>query len=170
MNNEPIILSEQGSRTFWAYDKWHDYCQKNNIADPWKMEEKIKDEYTYTYKTKDENGYDVWHIDWDEPTDDQKHRLKECHQYRDEYMAEREKWVGNYLFKNFGYNVLINFTQTHSQEKTAPLYDRAFYDWLKKLYPCEGADKQCNFACPVFNNCPHQEQDIYYNGVNYFSK
>lgn len=109
-------------------------------------------------------------MDWDGPNEDQKRRLKECHQYRDEYMAEREKWVGNYLFKNFGYNALTNFAQTHSQEKTASSYDRAFYDWLKKLYPCEGADKQCNFACPVFNNCPYQEQGIYRSGVNYSSK
>ena len=170
MKHGPIVLTEQGSNTFWAYDAWKMHCVKEHIQDPWKLEEKIRNEFTHHYKTIDEKGYDVWHIDYDEPTEDQKERLKKAHEYRDEYMAEREKWVGNYLFENFGYNTLSKFAQTHVQGKTAPSYDRAFNNWYAKVYPCEGADKQCNFACPVFNSCPYQEQGIYRNDVDYSAK
>ena len=163
MDTGPIILTEQGSRVFWAYDAWHEHCIKNNIADPWKMEEKIRDEYSKFEEYIDENGYKAWHLNYETPTEDQVRRLKECHEYRDEYMIAREEWVANYLFKNFGYNALTTFAQTHLSEESR---NKIF----KRIYPCEGAEKQCNFACPIFNNCPYQKQGIYRSGVDYSSK
>ena len=153
MNNGPIILTEQGSRVFYAYDKWHDYCRENNIADPWRLEEKIRDEYTRHYETIDEHGMRIGHIDWDEPTDDQKRRLKECHDYRDKYMIDREEWVANFLFENFGYDALTNFAQTHLQEKSR-------IKIFGSIKPCEGPQGQCAFDCPIFNNCPEAQLNI----------
>lgn len=153
MNNEPIILSQQGSRVFYAYDKWHDYCRENKIADPWKIEEKIKDEYTCMYETKDENGMTIWHYDWKEPTEEQKQKLEECHKYRDEYMEKREEWVAEFLFKNFGYDALTTFAQTHLSEESR---NKIF----GSIKPCEGPQRQCAFDCPIFNNCPEAQLGI----------
>ena len=153
MNYGPIILTEQGSRVFYAYDNWHNYCRENNIADPWQLEEKIRDEYTRHYETFDEHGMRIGHIEWDEPTEDQKQRLAECHKYRDQYMIDREEWVANFLFKNFGYDTLSNFAQTHLPEESR---NKIF----GSIKPCEGPQGQCAFDCPIFNNCPEAQMGI----------
>lgn len=133
---------------FEAENLWHDYCNIHGIEDPWERIRKIKNEYTRFYDTFDEHDNKIGHIDWDDPTNDQKRRLEEAKKYRDQYIENREIWKANYLFKNFGYDALINFAQTHPFEKSA------LSQWVEQVYPCEGAYGQCNFACPVFHNCP----------------
>ena len=132
---------------FQADDLWHDYCNIYGIEDPWELINKIKNEYTH--KTVDKY---TWSIEYGQPNEDQIKRLKEAEKYRDQYIENREIWKANYIFKNFGYDALISFAQTHPFEKTA--LSRS----VEQVYPCEGAYGQCNFACPVFHNCSYSKK------------
>ena len=173
MNHGPIVLTEDGSNIFWAHDAWIDYCRKTGIEDPWQLMRECEEKVNKHWKEIDENGHTIWHADIhskDEWPEDIRKEYKQLETYRDAYMIKREMWEGEYILKKFGYNTLIKFAQTHSQGETAPPYDRAFHEWFEKVYPCEGLEKQCNFACPVFNNCPYQEQGIYRNNVDYSAK
>ncbi len=155
-----ITLSESGTHIFSAHNAWREHCIKCGITDPWKMEREIEDEYTH-HGEEIINGVKAMTISYDEPTEEQKKRLRECHEYRDEYMCDREKWIGDYIFKNFGYNDLTIFAQSHSKRKSALKCDKVFWQWFKTIYPCEGKEGQCTFSCPVFHNCPYYEQGIY---------
>ena len=170
MSNGPIVLTEDGSNIFWAHEAWHDYCSDHNIKDPWVLMRKCENKINKTWKEINDKGHEITHIDFhpknEWPADILK-EYQELEKYRDQYMCDREIWEGKYILKNFGYNTLIKFAQTHSKSKTASKSDKAFNDWFAKIYPCEGKERQCNFACPVFNNCPYHEQGIYRSGVDF---
>ena len=70
----------------------------------------------------------------------------------DKYMDDREIWVGNYILKNFGYDALIIFAQTHGQEETA------FQEWFAQIEPCAGIEAQCSIFCLKFLECPYEEE------------
>lgn len=146
-----MVLSKSGSQTFIAYEAWHKYCKDNNIKDPWQLEREIEKEYTQ-YGEETINGVTAWTIKWDDPTAEQKQRLAECHRYRDKYMEDREIWVGNYILKNFGYDALIIFAQTHSFKETA------FQKWFTQIEPCAGIEGQCNIFCHKFLSCPYRKE------------
>lgn len=165
-----MVLSETGSKFFVTHEAWYDYCQENNIKDPWVLMRTCEDKVNKHWQEINDKGHTVWYAEihskdeWPAEILEEYNKLKN---YRDQYMCDREIWEGEYILKNFGYDVLIKFAQTHSQGETAPSYDKAFHEWFAKVYPCEGAEKQCSFACPVFNNCPYRDQGIYRNDVNY---
>ena len=146
-----MVLSKSGSQTFIAYEAWHEYCKNNNIKDPWQFEREIEKEYTH-YGEKIINGVKAWTINYDNPNEDQRKRLAECHKYRDKYMDDREIWVGNYILKNFGYDALIIFAQTHGQEETA------FQKWFEQIEPCDGQEAQCSMFCLKFLECPYRNE------------
>lgn len=72
------------------------------------------------------------------------------------FLANKEIWMGQYLFEKYGYNELSNFAQKHSQE------DLAFTQWYANLKPCEGKDGSCNIFCPIFNICMKRDNPQYY--------
>ena len=141
-----MVLSKHGSRTFLAYDAWHQHCAKEKIKDPWEWEQEIESEYKH-YKEENIDGSIVYTIECELPTEDQKQRLLECHKYRDQYMIDRELWVGKYILKNFGYNELTIFAQAQCKEGSA------FQEWFAHIRPCDGADEQCSFDCAHFSEC-----------------
>lgn len=166
MNSENIILNEDSSKIFWAHEAWQNYCIKNKIQDPFKLIRDIEDEYHHYKEIFDEKGHHKGtEITIDDPTEEQQKRLKKAKEYRDSYMISREIWKGKYIFKNFGYNILSKFAQTHSLSETAPSYDKAFHQWHRTIHPCDGADGQCSFACPIFYNCALRDQGAQHPGV-----
>lgn len=165
-----MVLSETGSKFFITHEAWHDYCEENKIADPWVLIRECESKINKHWKEIDKNGHTIWHMEIyskDEWPEDLREEYNKLVKYRDQYMCDREVWEGEYMLKNFGYDLLTKFAQTHSRGETASQQDRAFYEWYEQVHPCEGADKQCNFACPVFNNCPYRDQGVYRNNVNY---
>ena len=148
-----MVLSKTGSQIFIAYNEWQKYCKENNIEDPWHLERKIEKEYIH-YKKENINGMEVDAIYYDDPTEEQKQRLNECHKYRDKYIKDRDIWVGKYILKNFGYNTLSIFAQTQGQEETA------FHNWFTQIEPCEGNEQQCNMFCLKFTECPYRGDSI----------
>ena len=170
MKNKPIIISGDGAKIFAAHEAWQDYCIKTHTEDPWKLMRDCENQINKSWDEINEKGHKITHIEFhskDEWPENLRKKYNDLKKYRDSYMISREIWEGKYILKNFGYNVLTKFAQTHSSSETAPSYDKAFHEWFKKVYPCEGVEKQCNFACPVFNNCPYRDQGIYRNDVNY---
>jgi len=143
-------LSQNGSQSFFAYEAWREYCLENNIVDPWQLEREIENEYKHSYTTVNDHGNTEWHINYDEPTEEQKQRLKECHKYRNQYIQDREIWVGKYILKNFGYNALTFFAQAQTRKESA------FQDWFAQIEPCEGNEQQCNMFCLKFTECPYR--------------
>lgn len=168
MHNGPIVISGDGAKIFHTHEAWHNHCAENKIKDPFKLIRDIENEYHHYKELYDENGHHRGtQIIIDDPTKEQQERLKRAKEYRENYMISREIWEGKYIFKNFGYNVLSKFAQQHQQGETAPSYDKAFHEWYKTVYPCESAEKQCAFSCPVFHNCPYREQGVYRNDTDY---
>lgn len=139
--------------TFAAYEAWREHCAMAGIRDPWDWEREIESEYKQ-YGENIVNGVKVFTVSWKEPTEDQKRRLQECYSYRDKYITDREKWVGQYLFDNYGQRALDNFARIHSQNEE-------FQAWYQNLRPCEGEGRQCAFSCPVFQTCALKAQGVF---------
>ena len=139
-----IHVSEFGSHCLEANDAWENYLLKNNICNPINEQWKLRDMVT-TYR--EENG--TTFIEKRDFTEEEQERYNQLSSEINKFLSNKEIWVGNYLFKNFGYDDLIKFAQTHLTDKTA------FQKWLGQQIPCEGITGQCDMlACPVFNNCP----------------
>ena len=159
-----MFLNEISSKFLLAYEAWHNYCEENNIDDPWMLLNNFREKTHKHWKDKN----DVWHIEIhseNDLSDEQKKEYDKLIKYRNQYMCEREIWEGKYILENFGYDVLSKFAQTHSQSKTALPSDKAFFDWMAQVHPCEGADGQCTFACPIFYSCALKDYGVYQNEV-----
>ena len=164
MNHGPVVLSETGSKLFWAHEAWHDHCLKNNIANPWKLMRECEDKVNKHWKEVNEKGHTIWYAEIrskDEWPEEILNEYKKLEAYRDQYMCDREIWEGQYILENYGYDTLITFAQTHRQDETAPPYDRAFHEWFKHVKPCEGADGQCHIACELFTKPCGKYDDLY---------
>ena len=149
MRHSQIVLSEDDSKIFEAHEAWEYHVIKDGIKDVFKELEKLHDEYTHYYHN--DNGNTIIIID--DMTEEQKIREKELKEYRNEFMAEREIWMGQYILNTYGYDTLITFAQSHHQGETAEIYDRKFWEWFKHVLSCESKDGQCFIFCPNFNNC-----------------
>ena len=148
-----------------AIDAWNEYVKKNGIKNPWKLFEEFRDKIGMKWKEEvTKNGITISYKtvcgrnEWD---DDVKKEYDELLEYRDQYLIDKEIWMGEYILKMFGYEKLKEFAAQHkSKEK----YDMKFHEWMATIYPCEGKERQCNMNCPVFNKCPYEEQGIYRSG------
>lgn len=132
---------------FAAHNAWDMHCIKNNIKDPFKALEDLRNEYT-EYHHYPEKGLFSGEIIIHDMSEEQKIREIQLKKERDEYIKDRELFVGQYLLKNYGYNELSNFAQSHLLESSIKLQE-----WFKNVRPCEGKDGQCQIFCPIFNNC-----------------
>ena len=133
---------------FTAHEAWDRYCIENKIKDPWKLIDSIKNEYT-TYQSQDDGSTLIIIND---PTPEQKERLRNAEYYRDNYIEDRRLWMAKYVLENYGYDELISFAQMHSGGgKSGPPSD--FAVWLNSVKPCEGKDGQCQIFCPIFQEC-----------------
>lgn len=150
MRHGPIILSEDGSKIFHAHEAWEQHVVKKGIKDAFKELEKLRHEYTHYHNNDDGLGFT---ITIDDMTEEQKIREKELKKYRDEFMAEREIWTGQFILNNYGYNTLTTFAQSHSKSETAQFYDRKFWEWFDRILPCDGHEGQCLIYCPNFGKC-----------------
>ena len=144
-----VILNEQESKVLNAYFEWDKYVAKENIYNPFIGKRHLSDEITETYK--DSEGQTIIKIN--DKTEAQKIKDEELDEYIPLFIAKREIWVGQYILKNYGYNSLINFAQTHSKGETAQSYDRDFWKWFENIKPCEGKNGKCSIFCHDFNNC-----------------
>ena len=153
-------LTKEGSKVFWAHEAWLNHCAKENIDDPWVLMRACEDKVNKHWAETDEKGHTTWYANivsqdkWPKDVLDEYNHLKK---YRDQYIMDRELWEANYILENYGFKTLEYFGQLH--DNNTP-YDIAVQDWIKKQYPCTGTEGQCNFSCPVFHNCPYQEQGI----------
>jgi len=153
MNNGPIILSETGSKIFWAHDAWHEHCEEEGIADPWQLMRECSDKVNKHWVETDKKGRTTWYAETkskDEWPKEILEEYKKLEAYRDEYMCDREIWEGQYILKEYGYETLLAFARNHGHNQE---YDLAFWDWFITVLPCEGYTGQCSFDCPVIGNC-----------------
>jgi hypothetical protein len=132
---------------FAAHEAWDRYCIKNNIRDPFKALEDLRDEYT-EYHHHPEKGLFSGEIIIHDMTEEQKIREIQLKKERDEYIKDRELFVGQFLLKNYGYNELSNFAQSHHYE-----FNGKLQEWFQTVKPCEGKDGQCQIFCPIFQEC-----------------
>lgn len=138
MNNDPIALTNGQVHNFQAQEAWRKYCLKNNIKDPWILIEQCQSKIDeYSKRDCPRELFD---------------RYYELQTYKDKYIYDRDVWQGKYILKNFGYNAFSKFAQTHPFSK-----DALPKEWEQDVYPCDGAEGQCSFVCPVFYNCPYQQ-------------
>lgn len=110
-----IRLSEFGSHNFIAHDAWEQFVIDNQIQNPFKALEALRDEYM-TYVPRPDGSTEIF---IDDMTEEQRAREKKIKKDRDEFIVKRDIWIGNYLLENFGYDDLIKFAQTQSQGETA---------------------------------------------------
>lgn len=143
-----VVLNEQGSKVLNAYFEWDKHVKRENICNPFTEKRRLRSEFTETYQ--DSAGRTIIKIN--DKTEEQKIKDKELDEYIPLFIAKREIWVGQYILKNYGYNSLINFAQTHSKDETAQSYDREFWKWFESIKPCEGENGKCSIFCPDFNN------------------
>lgn len=151
-----IELTEKGSQIFKAHEAWQEYCRNNKIKDPWVLLQNCENKVNRHWQEFDEKGHLIWHADIyskDEWPKDVLEEYNNLEKYRDQYMIDREVWTGQYILKNFGYDTLKTFAQTHCRTKTALDSDKAFNKWFAQIRPCDGAEGQCNFSCPIFYSC-----------------
>ena len=129
---------------FAAHEAWDRYCIKNKIKDPFKALEDLRDEYTEYYHYPNGSGEIIIH----DMTEEQKIREIQLKKERDEYIKDRELFVGQFLLNHYGYNELSNFAQSHPSESSIKLRE-----WFQTVKPCEGRDGQCQIFCPIFQEC-----------------
>lgn len=142
-----ITLSKDGAQIFSAQQAWLDYCEENNIKNPWISLDHLYNEYIH-YHHNDDNSTTII---IDDMTDEQKNKEKELKQYRDEYIEMRRLWEGKYILENFGYNTLSIFAEISSAGQSGPPSDFAL--WFNSIHPCDGFNGKCNLFCDNFNNC-----------------
>ena len=130
---------------FAAHEAWERYCIKNKIRDPFKALEDLRNEYTEYYFHPDSHSTDIIINDM---TEEQKNREIQLKKERDEYLKDRELFVGQFLLNHYGYNELSNFAQSHPPESSIKLRE-----WFQTVKPCEGRDGQCQIFCPIFQEC-----------------
>lgn len=131
---------------FAAHEAWDRHCIKNNIKDPFKALEDLRNEYTEYYWYPNGSGEIITH----NMTDEQKTREIQLKKERDEFIKDRELFVGQFLLKKYGYSELSNFAQSHPSE-----YSTKLQEWFATVKPCEGRDGQCQIFCPHFGNCDY---------------
>lgn len=131
---------------FAAHEAWDRYCIKNNIKNPFKALEDLRNEYTEYYWYPNGSGEIITH----NMTDEQKTREIQLKKERDEFIKDRELFVGQFLLKKYGYSELSNFAQSHPSE-----YSTKLQEWFATVKPCEGRDGQCQIFCPHFGNCDY---------------
>lgn len=132
---------------FAAHEAWDRYCVKNKIKDPFKALEDLRNEYT-EYHHYPEKGLFTGEIIIHDMTEEQKNREIQLKKERDEYIKDRELFVGQFLLNHYGYNELSNFAQSHFSESSSKLQE-----WFQTVKPCEGKDGQCQIFCPIFQEC-----------------
>lgn len=132
---------------FAAHEAWDRYCIQNKIKDPFKALEDLRNEYT-EYHHYPEKGLFSGEIIIHDMTEEQKIREIQLKKERDEYIKDRELFVGQFLLKHYGYNELSNFAQSHPSESSIKLRE-----WFQTVKPCEGRDGQCQIFCPIFQEC-----------------
>ena len=130
---------------FAAYEAWDRYCIKNKIKDPFKALEDLRNEYIEYYFHPKLHRTDIIINDM---TEEQKNKEIQLKKERDEYLKDRELFVGQFLLNNYGYNELSNFAQSHPSESSSKLRE-----WFQTVKPCEGKDSQCQIFCPIFYEC-----------------
>ena len=126
-----MILSENGSKIFWAHEAWHDYCRGNNIQDPWQWMRSCEDKVNKRWTETDEQGHTKWFSEF--------HSL--------------EEWPDDIL-EEYDYALLEHFYNMH---KTDAPYDVKFREWFHSVKPCESQERQCNIFCPHFTSCEYRE-------------
>lgn len=131
---------------FAAHEAWDRYCIKNKIKNPFKALEDLRNEYTEYYWYPNGSGEIIIH----NMTDEQKTREIQLKKERDEFIKDRELFVGQFLLKKYGYSELSNFAQGHPSE-----YSTKLQEWFATVKPCEGKDGQCQIFCPHFDNCDY---------------
>ncbi len=132
---------------FAAHEAWDRYCIQNKIKDPFKALEDLRNEYT-EYHHYPEKGLFSGEIIIHDMTEEQKNREIQLKKERDEYIKDRELFVGQFLLKNYGYSELSNFAQSHPSE-----YSSKLQEWFQTVKPCEGKGGQCQIFCPIFQEC-----------------
>lgn len=130
---------------FAAHEAWERYCIQNKIKDPFKALEDLRNEYIEYHFHPESYSTDIIINDM---TEEQKNREIQLKKERDEYLKDRELFVGQFLLKYYGYNELSNFAQSHPSE-----YSIKLQGWFQTVKPCEGKDGQCQIFCPIFQEC-----------------
>ena len=130
---------------FAAHEAWDEYCRENKIRDPFKALEDLRNEYTEYYYIPESHSTNII---INNMTEEQKNREIQLKKERDEYIKDRELFVGQFLLKNYGYNELSSFAQSHHYENSTKLQE-----WFQTVKPCEGKDGQCRMFCPIFFDC-----------------
>lgn len=130
---------------FVAHTAWDRYCIENKIKDPFKALEDLQNEYTEYYYIPESHSTKIIVKDM---TEEQKIREIQLKKERDEYIEDRELFVGQFVLNYYGYNELFSFVQSHPSE-----YSIKLREWFQTVKPCEGRDNQCQIFCPNFNNC-----------------
>ena len=130
---------------FAAHTAWDRYCIKNKIKDPFKALEDLRNEYVEYYFHPDLHSTNII---INNMTEKQKNRKIQLEKERDEYIKNRELFVGQFLLSHYGYNELSSFIQSHPSE-----YNIKLQEWFQTVKPCEGKDGQCQIFCPVFQEC-----------------
>ncbi len=132
---------------FDAHNAWRVHCIENDIRDPFQALDDLRNEYI-EYCPHPEKGLFSADIIFHDMTEEQKIREIQLKKERDEYIKDRELFLGQFLLKNYGYSELSNFAQEHPSE-----YSIKLQEWFKNVKPCEGKDGQCEIFCPIFDEC-----------------
>lgn len=130
---------------FAAHAAWDRYCIQNKIKDPFKALKDLRNEYTEYHFHPESHSTNITINDM---TEEQKIREIQLKKERDEYIEDRELFVGQFVLNYYGYNELSSFVQSHPSE-----YSIKLREWFQTVKPCEGRDGQCQIFCPNFNHC-----------------
>ena len=134
---------------FAAHEAWDRYCIKNKIKNPFKALEDLRNEYIEYYFHPESHSTDII---INNMTEEQKNREIQLKKERDEYIKDRELFVGQFLLNHYGYNELSNFAQSHPSE-----YSIKLQQWFQNVKPCKGKNGQCQIFCPIFQKCNNKK-------------
>ena len=121
-------LTSIDARMFEAQDNWIEYAQKRGWENPWDME----DEVWSKYRHEEQVGPSSWEIVKEEPSEEDKWKLRYIREYKDKYIKRRDLFL------------FYQYKEWMSWEKLKYFIPKGLEG---KFYPCDAADRQCSLEC-----------------------
>lgn len=140
--DESIVISKEGSARMLLHNQWTAReVPKRGLRDPWahRPDRPLDQKEILTLiEGKEIKGTQLIYR---EATDEE---MKAWRQERDEYMAQRDKWIALQMFKRFGYETFLEDCHMYGLSEV----------FQKSVLPCESeGNPQCSMFCPNWDNC-----------------
>ena len=147
MNNEPIVVSEDGLKVMDILADFSKFARQHEIRDPFEVSRQLFSKHC----RRNEDGSISVNIERDEETGKIKEDPYEpTRAEKDAYIKMRDEYVAMRCFYEVGYDSFLFHTKPHDYECD---YDISYMRKSDRFVPCLSADGQCMLTCHRFMKC-----------------